>query len=319
MDSELQELLGPRICTDRLMYIAHPTNFWRSGLSPLFCDYVKSIGYQPINPFDLKIDEKDPFIGRLPILKLGLAVQRECGETGICDWSSGVVGEFRDRLDWDKKRKIQIFSNLFQPNWQSRYEEFNAEPLIKDLRGRNNLFVLVASRAAGKTFLMEKATAHFGGKLSHVRNFTTRAQREPQDANYYRLVGEEQFNSGIQNGRFLEWVQNPDGLYGSSLDSAKNALCSGHGIYALTPSGAARLWERRFEINVAFVVLKAPPEVLIKNLIRRGILDPKEQEIQIRSAATFDLPESIPHFNFEVTGTKYDIPRFLDLLKPFVQ
>lgn len=319
MDKELLRFLGPRMGTDRLMYIAHPTDFWRAGLSQIFCDHAKSIGYQPVNPFDIKLDEKDKLVGRPPILRLGIAIQTGCGETGIYDWSSGVVGEFRDRLNWDLKRKIQIFSNLFQPNWELRYQKFNVEPLVKELRGKNNLIVLVASRAAGKTFLMEKAIENFGKKLKRVRNFTTRAQREAQDASYYWLINKEQFLLGVQNSRFLEWVESKDGFYGSSLDVLKDTLYSSNGIYALTPSGAAKLWERRFEINVIFVVFKAPPEVLIKNLVRRNITDPLKQEICLKEAVTFDLPASIPHFNFEVTGTDYDIPRFCNFLHPFVQ
>lgn len=328
---ELPDLLKPFIGKEAMMYLAHPTELHRTvpGIGERLEEFVWKRGFAGVSPFGCgkyKYFEGGGRVPRQEVIKWTLYLQRYFGHSGYFAFSDGVMDEFGDRLVWDKERRMRVFlydddGMPFDPSWEEKYEMLKPKygDLLAELRGKYHLVGVVASRAAGKTFLMEAATKHFSG-LERVRNFTTRQPREPQDDHYYQFVSCDQFQAGIRNSRFLEWDEYGDKgskeLYGTSLDRIKNTLLSDNGIFAITPNGARKLWECRFEINVHFIVLKAPKEVLMENFRRRGIIDPAVQEAKLKEAETFDLPASIPHDTLNVTGkAEYDIPRFLDLLK----
>lgn len=329
----IPEWLRPKTGTARLAYLAHPHRM--KGMGDIFEDYAIAHGYEPVNPFafergrDGKFQDKnaeDGLVGREAILKLGLYLQRPCGTTAVFGISEGVIGEIADRLKWDLEKNIRVFyspdpdSPPFDARWDEEYERLNAGSIFSALRGKHWLIGLVGARAVGKTYAIEKIIRQFGDKVKRARNVTTRDPRNEQDKKYYYFVTKEQFEVGIKNCAFLEHDKPFGQCYGSSLDEIKQVLRSTNGIFAITPEGAKALYQCRFEINIFFILLRPESDSVLKvNLERRNIWDPDEQKKYIEEAKDFVLPPSIPHLKLEMTGTKADKERILDLVTPLLK
>lgn len=310
------------------MYLAHPTRNAHQG--EILKAFADGLGYEGIDPFDIKgykgRNLEKSRVGRQAILKLDLNIQKSCGATGIFGISEGVIGELQDRLEWDTEKNIRVFYSPgpdlppFDPKWDAEWDKLNAGSVFAALRGKHRLIGLVGARAVGKTYAIEKAIHQFGDKLKRVRTVTTREPRNEQDKKYYHFVTKEQFEVGIKNCAFLE-NDNPFGqYYGSSLDEIKQVLRSTNGIFAITPEGAKAVHQCRFEINIAFVLLKPESDSVLKvNSERRNILDPNEQKKYIDKAKDFVLPDSIPHQVLAMTGTKADKERILDLISQLLK
>ncbi len=320
----IPDWLKPKQGKDRLMYLAHPTR--KIGQGRRLKDFAKSRGYSPIDPFDLGEDLEFGLVGRQATLELDLLVQRGCGVTGVFGISPGVMGEIRDRLEWDPGKNIRVFRGdghgEFDEKWDEEYERLKEEygDVLAELRGSHTLIALVGPSAVGKTYWSDILKSHFGSRLERVKNTTTRAPRDERDQNYYHRVSKESFEVGIKNRAFLEHVTYLGEYYGSSLDEAKKVLRSSNGIFALTPEGAKAFHECRLEINLAIILLKPESEaVLVKNLKRRGETDPAEVARKLKKANDFVLPKDVAHKVVTVTGTRHDKQKIFDAISPLLK
>jgi guanylate kinase len=180
----------------------------------------------------------------------------------------------------------------------------------------HTLVVLVGPSAIGKTYWIDTLIERYAGKLRRVRNTTTRAAREAQDATAYRTVSREEFERGIADNMYLEWDTYLDEYYGSSLGEITTVLKETHGIFALTPSGAQALHENHCSNVRMAIILLAPAStaVLVQNFVRRGITDKAKQAQLIAAAEAFTLPSDMLYATVLITGdSKKDTLRFDDL------
>lgn len=317
-------LAKERSWMDMVMYVAHPTRLRDKG--DAIEEYAYKMGFAPVNPFGCGKYEffEGGRMGRAKTLDFGLSVQRRlCGHTGVFGISDGVLGEVEDRLKWDKEKRIWIYYDAgFDPRWDSEYERLSKirGDLFSVLRGNNTLIALVGPSAVGKTFWIERLKQGFGKKIERVRNVTTRKPRDGNDEKYYHVVDRQQFKKGIEIRSFLEHDEYLGNYYGSSIAEIRRVLRSANGIFAMTPSGAAELYKRRFEINVRFILLvPAGDSVLKKNLERRGIFDEEKQAPYISKAKDFILPSSIPHIFVPVTGTESDREKIFNAVDTIIR
>lgn len=306
-----------------MMYLAHPTRVWKAGGSDRIVRFAREKGFAPVNPFlcgDFQ-DFEGGLVGREGTLRWTLHLQRGCHWSGYFGISEGVMHELDDRLKWDLEKRMRIFYEdeqgvPFDEKWHEEYERLKDKygDLLAELRGRNHLVALVGPRAVGKTYWIERLLAHDHLQLEKVRNTTTRKPRNEEDMQCYNFVTKDQFQEKIDAQEFLEHVEYEGQCYGSSLSEIRSVLNRRNGIFAITPEGAEALYRCRFEFNVRFLVLKAPALVLKKNLEKRGILDPKEQDRHIKDAERFTLPWYIPHEVVELSRTESDENRILSVL-----
>ncbi len=314
------KVIGPKA----MMYVAHPTRIWKAGGSGRIIGFVRQKGFAPVNPF--LCGEFDDFeggrVGREGTLQWTLHLQRGCHWSGLCGISDGTMRELEDRLKWDKEKLMRVFyaddnGVPFDPQWEEQYAIFSRKygDLFSELRGKNKLVAFVGPSAVGKTYWIERLIGKFSSRLSRVKNTTTRPPRDPHDERYYNRVSAERFMEGSELNEFLEHDRYLGHYYGSSLIEMRRVLSSHHGIFAMTPSGAAELHKARFEMNVRFVVLRPASEsVLLKNFTRRQEKDSAKIAESLKKAADFRLPGDIPHETLELTGTRYDEERVLDLI-----
>ncbi len=317
-------LAKERTWLDMTMYIAHPTRLKERGGE--MEEFVHRLGFAPVNPFGCGKYEyfEGGIMGRPRTLDFGLAVQQMiCGHTGVLGISDGVMGEVKDRLKWDKEKRIRVFHDAgFDPRWDEEYERLSLKygDLFSELRGNNHLIVLVGPSAVGKTYWIERLKQYYGKNLERVKNATTRQPRDGNDKKYYYIVGKELFIQRALDKVFLETDHYLDDYYGSSLDEIKRVLRFHSGIFAMTPSGAAELYKCRFEINAHFILLApAGDSVLRVNLGRRGISDEVRQAVYMGKAKDFTLQQNIPYQVFPITGTEHDKEKIFSIIETILK
>lgn len=286
----------------KIMYCAVPTRL--QHLREPIRRAARELGYAPVIPFD--IGEYEDFeggvIGRARTLKFMLHVLDFCDVIGLFGISDGTLLEVSTRLKSNKE--IRTFPE-FDPEWEMQYEQFKVKydyPLEK-LRGKNFLIALVGPSAIGKTFWSDKLLKRFKTNLVRIKNTTTRAQRNEQDKLSYTFISREEFEEGIKNHRFLEWDYYLGNYYGTSLEEIRSALNKTSGIFAITTKGARALYQMRYEMNVAIILMTPEsPQVLQRNFERRGILDPVRQQELWQASKEFVLPENVAHILIPISG-----------------
>lgn len=300
----------------KIMYCAIPTRLRHLREQVRAC--AMEIGYAAVIPFDVgeyKYFEGNPRIGREKTLRLMITLMKGCDTVGVFGISKGVMSELKCALDCNME--IHVFPDL-DHEWEQQYDLLKAEhgDLLKRLRGPNHLFAFVGPNAIGKTFWINRLLGHYKGKLQRVKNTTTRLPRDPQDHESYNFISEDEFKKRIGEYWFLEWDQYLGNYYGSSIDDILAVLNQSHGIFAVTPLGAKALYNYRFEINVDLIVLApSSKDVLLKNYLRRGIKDTKDQEKFLLSAKQFNLPSDIVFNTIIITGdTKRDWKELFEII-----
>jgi guanylate kinase len=288
----------------KIMYCAHPTRLHQDPrLRRKIMGIARKNGFAPVNPFDCGAfeDFEGGSIGRAKTLEFLIHIMRGCDSVGVFGISDGVMGELKDALE--RGQDVRVFPGL-DPEWNSQYEDLRAQygDLFAELRGKNTLIVLVGPTAVGKTFWMDRLLEHCGSKLGKVKNTTTRQPRGREDHSNYNFVTKRQFQDGIRDGAFLEHDKYLGDYYGSSTADIRSVLENRSGIFAITPSGAKALWDRRFEINLCIInMLPIHSDILRKHFDSRGIDDPKKRTRLLRIARGFRLPKQIDHHTVLIT------------------
>ena len=295
----------------KIMYCAIPTRMRSFGEKAK--EIARKTGYSPVVPFDALSyeDSEGGPLSRGRTLRFDIDLMRCCDTLDVFGIAPGVMGEIRDALD--RKMDIRVFYG-HDPKWEKEYQTLSSSAkhgdLLAELRGPHRLIALVGQSAIGKNYWSEKLIEIFDGIIRGVKNTTTRQRRlgkEKEDNLTYNFVSREEFEKGIVEQRFIEHDEYLGNYYGSSMDSIRAVLKNGNGIFAITPSGAKALYERRFEINLDILLLKPINTSVIKrNLEIRGVSNSIEQDRLIEAGKQFYLPPDIKHHTVEITGDIYE-------------
>ncbi len=302
-------MIAAKKSKNKIVYPVVPSrlkdDIWRQIL-----DFIRQQG---CTPFDHRrgapFEDFELCIGRNKTLAFLIEVMKICDAIWVFGISEGVMGEFKAALDMNDamgEKRIEILGFYgFDPEWEKYYNRLKPKygDLIARLRGKFRLIALVGPRAVGKTFWTDALISFYGNRLARIRNTTTRQPRDDRDRLSYNFISEEEFRRGIAAGYFLEHDIYHDVYYGSSMNSILETLADRHGIFAITPSGAQALYNKRFRINLSIIFLRVKSEAILRrNLTHRGIIDRGEQEKLLQEARQFTLAEDIEHQVIELTG-----------------
>lgn len=145
------------------------------------------------------------------------------------------------------------------------------------------VFVVTGQSGAGKGTLIKRLLADFP-QLELAVSATTRAQREGEiDGVDYRFLSDEEFDSRVAAGDFLEWVQYVGHRYGtllSEVDRLRNA--DNAPVLELETEGALSVAERVPGAITIFIT--APLDELKRRLRARATESSGEIEERIRVA-----------------------------------
>ena len=120
------------------------------------------------------------------------------------------------------------------------------------MRGR--LIVVSGPSGAGKSTLIQ-ASLDEVPQLAYSVSATTRKPREGEvDGQHYIFLTREDFESWIEAGRFLEWAEYSNNLYGTPEDRVDELLNSGYSvILEIELQGAREVRRKRPDAVMIFV------------------------------------------------------------------
>lgn len=300
------------------MYCALPTRL--EGIRERLRQAARDEGFAPIIPHDLgpfTDFEGNPDFGREKTLALMNRIMTCCDTVGIFGISKGVLGELDFALSLRRigiNKLIRTYPG-FDAKWDEEYANFAGEynhPLER-LRGEKVLIILIGGRAVGKTHWSKIATQQF--PIKRIKTTTTRFPRNEDDAESYNFVTREEFREMEVAGEFLETVEYCGNKYGSSLKDICKILEHNHGIIAMTPDGAKILNKYRYEINMAFILIRADATLMLENIKKRNIADHGEIAQIIRGNMGFNLHPEIRHDIFHLNSDANHNMELLEIFK----
>ena len=120
------------------------------------------------------------------------------------------------------------------------------------MRGR--LIVVSGPSGAGKSSLIREALAAVP-ELAYSVSATTRPARPGEvDGEHYVFLTREEFERWIEEGKFLEWAQYSDNLYGTPVGKVEELLEKGRSvILEIELQGARQVREKRPDAEMVFV------------------------------------------------------------------
>ncbi|MGD0277888.1 MAG: guanylate kinase [Smithella sp.] len=133
------------------------------------------------------------------------------------------------------------------------------------------LFIVVsAPSGAGKSSLCQRLIQAYP-EIKFSVSYTSRSPR-PNEVNGkdYHFISREEFQDRIDQGEFVEWVENYGHLYGSSRNVMKEFIQDGKDLLLdIEPRGAKKI-KQEFKEGIYVFVLPPSRSELLKRLEKRG-------------------------------------------------
>lgn len=135
---------------------------------------------------------------------------------------------------------------------------------------KGSLFVVSAPSGSGKTTLCKKVVSILPN-LDFSVSYTTRSPR-PGEINEidYIFINREKFISMIEQGKFIEWAEVHDELYGTSKESLEKLINSGRDVILDIDVQGAMQIKNKVKGGIFIFVLPPSLEILRKRLQKRS-------------------------------------------------
>ena len=144
--------------------------------------------------------------------------------------------------------------------------------------GSGRLFVISAPSGAGKSTLCRALLAH-DPDLNYSISYTSRKPRgQERDGVEYHFISEDEFERGIESGRWAEWARVHGNYYGTSAADLQRQLTGGSDVLLDIDVEGARQIRKRFPESVTIFIMPPSMAVLEQRLRERGT----ESETEIR-------------------------------------
>jgi guanylate kinase len=137
-------------------------------------------------------------------------------------------------------------------------------------RNRGHLFIISAPSGAGKTTLAKAVLERHEDMLYSV-SYTTRKPRatERDGADYY-FISKQDFENGINKGRWAEWAEVYGNYYGTSDRFIVDGLSSGRDILLdIDVQGTIQIL-KKYPDSISIFILPPSIRILKKRLEMRG-------------------------------------------------
>ncbi len=173
------------------------------------------------------------------------------------------------------------------------------------MRGR--LIVVSGPSGAGKSSLIREALAAVP-ELAYSVSATTRPARPGEvDGEHYVFLTREEFERWIEEGRFLEWAQYSNNLYGTLEDKVEELLETGRSvILEIELQGARQVRQKRPDAAMVFV--RAPS---LEETRRRlsGRATETAEAMETRLATAVGEVAARDEFDYEVVNGEWERAR----------
>jgi guanylate kinase len=165
---------------------------------------------------------------------------------------------------------------------------------------RGSLIVVSGPSGAGKSTLI-RAALDAVPNLAYSVSATTRSPREGEvDGRDYIFLTREEFEEWISEGKFLEWAEYSNNLYGTPEQRVEEFLRSGLSvILEIELQGARKVRQKRPDAVMIFV--RAPSlEETRKRLEGRATED--SEALEARMTTALDEVSASSEFDYEVVN-----------------
>lgn len=97
----------------------------------------------------------------------------------------------------------------------------------------NTIFALVGPAHCGKSMLMKEVVRLIPEHIGIIKSFTTRAQRDAEDAIFYDFFTKEALEQKRINNELVEYVEHAGNYYGYDRHAVERVLARTNGICAV--------------------------------------------------------------------------------------
>ncbi|WP_376695677.1 guanylate kinase [Wenzhouxiangella sp. EGI_FJ10305] len=152
------------------------------------------------------------------------------------------------------------------------------------MSSKGDLFLIAAPSGAGKTSLMRALLADCPGLALSVSDTTRSARSGEIDGEQYHFVSVEEFQSGIENGDYIEYAEVYGNYYGTRRDRVEALWDSGRDVLLeIDVQGAEQILRSHPDVCTIFIL---PPSmaVLAERLRARGSDTPEVIERRLGEA-----------------------------------
>ena len=131
-------------------------------------------------------------------------------------------------------------------------------------------FVISAPSGTGKSTIADTLTESVEDLAYSISHTSRKPRPTEKDGIDYHFVDRDTFCSMIDKGKFIEWAQVYDDLYGTSFSALDSQLSSGLDVLLDIDIQGARNIRRDFEKSVLIYILPPSLKVLQGRLKERG-------------------------------------------------
>jgi guanylate kinase len=147
-----------------------------------------------------------------------------------------------------------------------------------------HLFILSAPSGAGKSTLGAALRRRYP-QLGYSVSYTTRPPRAgEQNGVHYHFIDSEDFEKGIECGRWAEWARVHGNYYGTSAEILQRYLAQGVSVLMDIDVQGADQIVRRFADAVTIFIMPPSMEVLRRRLESRGTDSPQVIATRLHNA-----------------------------------
>ncbi len=182
--------------------------------------------------------------------------------------------------------------------------------------GRSSLLIVVSGPSASGKGTLCRMLREALPDLFYSISFTSRPPRgDEQNGVEYFFVSREEFQKGIDHGKFLEWAEVYGHYYGTLRSAVETALNEGRDVLLELDVQGARMIKRTF--SQALLIFIRPPslEELSARISNRGTDDPAAIDLRL-SRAPEEL-QAAEDYDYVIDNDQKEqaFARLLDILK----
>jgi len=147
------------------------------------------------------------------------------------------------------------------------------------------LIIISSPSGGGKTSVIERLLQKHPNMV-HSISCTTRPPRASEvNGRYYHHVDRQTFKDGISAGRFAEWNEVHDNLYGTPREPLDKWLSEGKDVLLdLDVIGGLKLKEIYSERAISIFILPPSQEELERRLMKRATDSAEVQQVRLKNA-----------------------------------
>lgn len=116
------------------------------------------------------------------------------------------------------------------------------------------IFAFIGPSGSGKTTLMLELLKRMPQHLAIVRSVTSRTQRDPDDALWYRFVARGDVIDMRDRGELVQYLDYAGNLYGMAKQDANNALATHCGIQAFVEDAVKQFTDAGYRMIVIKII-----------------------------------------------------------------